>query len=59
MLGLMNLTPTSNLNQSPPPHMVAQSPVNAVPRSPYNDSRVGPLQQPPHSQPPFGGFTNG
>mgnify|MGYP001793752496 FL=1 len=63
MLGLMNLggVPSGSSSQAPPPHMMPQSPINTIPRSPYNDSRLNSIQPP--SQPPasFGsaGFSNG
>ena len=58
MLGLMNLGP-SGVNHSPTSHMLSQSPVNSLPRSPYSDSRLNSIQPPQQNQAPFSGFSNG
>lgn len=64
MLGLMNLgQQTVNMSQAPASHnmMPTQSPINGMPRSPYNDGRMQHGSVPPqaHAQNVFTGFSNG
>lgn len=60
MLGLMNLGAQPGTHSQTLPHMMPQSPVNTMPRSPYNDSRLNSIQPPPQNQGSFpGSFPNG
>jgi len=55
MLGLMNLGSSNNANQ-PPVHMMAQqSAMNTLPRSPYNENRMGSIQPPSQNHGSFSG----